>query len=89
MSVNIDNLVQRQAAIFAEIDSLSGQELESLANSPLPEGAVSARLRRHGSCCVGFFAPGTSGAMICFYRRTSSGSKASSFRRCRAFSLST
>ena len=32
MTVNIDDLVQRQAAILAEIDGLSGEELEFLGN---------------------------------------------------------
>ena len=43
MTVNIENLVQRQAEILAAIDDLNGAELESLANATLPEaGATSA-----------------------------------------------
>ena len=39
---NLDDLVERQAAIFVEIDSLDKEELESFANSPLPEDAASS-----------------------------------------------
>ena len=42
MTINVDDLVQRQAAILAEIDDLNREELEFLANSPLPEDAVSS-----------------------------------------------
>ena len=42
MAANIDDLVQRQASILAEIDRLNGQELEFLAQSALPEGAGSS-----------------------------------------------
>ena len=64
MTINLEDLVRRQAAILAEIDGLNNGELESFANSALPEDAVSSEIRRHGSCCVGFSVPGTSGAMI-------------------------
>ena len=43
MSVAIEDLVQRQASILAELDNLIGQDLEHLANSPLPDGAASDR----------------------------------------------
>ena len=46
MSINIDDLVQRQAAILAEIDRLNGEELEPLFNSALPEGAVSGEAEK-------------------------------------------
>ena len=42
MAANIDDLVQRQAAILAEIDRLSSEELDFLGNLPLPEGAGSS-----------------------------------------------
>ena len=39
MAVNIDNLVQRQASVLAEIDRLNSRELDFLGNPPLPESA--------------------------------------------------
>ena len=46
MTTNLDDLVRRQAAILAEIDGLDKGELESFANSPLPEDAVSSENRK-------------------------------------------
>ena len=46
MTFSVDDLVQRQASILAEIDNLNGEELESLANSPLPEDAVSDEIKK-------------------------------------------
>ena len=43
---NLDDLVKRQAPILAEIDGLDKGELESFANSPLPEDAVSSENRK-------------------------------------------
>ena len=43
---NLDDLVRRQAAILAEIDGLDNGELESFANSPLPEDAVSSEIKK-------------------------------------------
>ena len=38
MASNIDDLVQRQASILAEIDRLNSEELDFLGNLPLSGG---------------------------------------------------
>ena len=64
MGINIDDLVQRQASILAEIDNLSGEELESFANSPLPEDAVSSEMKKARKLLRGLVRTRKSGAVI-------------------------
>ena len=46
MFTSVDDLVQRQASILAEIDSLDLEEHNALANLPLPEDAVSKEVKK-------------------------------------------
>src|SRR3954462_3311227 len=43
MSVAVDDLVQRQACILAELEDPIGHDFQHLANSPVPDGAASER----------------------------------------------
>ena len=41
MTLNVDNLVRRLAAILTDIEGMESVDLDHLANSPLPEGDTS------------------------------------------------
>ena len=62
MATRLDDLIQRQDFILAEIDNLHEEELNCLANSTLPE--TPARGTRRASCCGGWSAAGTSGRLL-------------------------
>ena len=59
---NLDDLVQRQASILAEIDNLNDGELESFANSPLPEDAVSSEIKKARKLLRGLLRTGNVGS---------------------------
>ena len=71
MTINVDNLVRRLAAILTDIEGMESVDLDPLANSPLPEGARLARMLRRASCCVGSSAAATLASAISgFYGTT-------------------
>ena len=62
MTTNFDDLVRRQAAILAEIDGLDNGELESFANSPLPEDAASSEIKKARKLLRGLLRTGNVGS---------------------------
>ena len=85
---NLDDLVQRQAAILADIDGLDSGELESFANSPLPEDAVSSEIKKARKLLRGLLRTRNVGSDDLKITRRGPTTRVSSRRRL-GFSLST
>ena len=89
MFASVDDLVQRQASILAEIDSLDAEQHNALANLPVPEDAVSTEIRKASRLLRGLLRTRNVGSSD--HKTTTRGripSRVSS-RRCRVFSSST